>query len=50
MLRQHLDRDVAAEAGVPGTEHLPHAARAERGQDLIGAEAGAGGEGQAVGL
>ena len=44
MLRQHLDRDVAAEAGVGGTEHLAHAARAERSGDLVRAEAGAGSE------
>ena len=37
--RQHLDRDVAAEAGVARPVHLAHAARADRGDDLIGAEA-----------
>jgi hypothetical protein len=50
VLGQHLDRDVAAEAGVRGTEHLAHAARAERGGDLVRAEAGAGSEWHRVNL
>jgi hypothetical protein len=44
VLRQHLDRDLAAKTRVPGAEHLAHAARAERGGDLVGAEAGSGGK------
>ena len=44
VLGQHLDRDVAAEAGVAGAVHLAHAAGAERTTDLVGAETGAGGE------
>ena len=43
--RQDLDRDVAAEARVLGAVDLPHAARADGGEDLVGAEAGTGGEG-----
>ena len=40
-VRQHLDRDVALEPRVPRPVHLSHAARAERRQDLVRAEAGA---------
>ena len=36
--RQDLDRDLAAEARVAGAIDLAHAARAERGEDLVGAE------------
>ena len=36
--RQHLDRDVAAEAGVAGAIHLTHASCAEQTTDLVGAE------------
>ena len=43
--RQHLDRDLASEPRVAGAIHLAHAAGAERGDDLVGAEAGTGGEG-----
>ena len=42
-LRQHLDGDVAAEPRIFRAEHLAHAARTERGDDLVGTEAGAGG-------
>ena len=42
---QRLDRDVAPEPRVAGAIHLAHAARAERRDDLVGAEAGAGGQG-----
>ena len=40
-LWQNLDRHVAIELGVPRPVDLPHAARAERRQDLVGAETGA---------
>ena len=38
---QHLDGDGAVQAGVTGVLDLAHAARAEGGFDLIGAEGGA---------
>ena len=41
--RQHFDRDVAPETRVARAIHLAHAARAERGEDFIRAEAHAGG-------
>ena len=44
VLRQHLDRHVATESRVVRAIHLAHAARAERGDDLIGAEPSAGEE------
>ena len=44
--RQDLDGDVPAEARVPRPVHLPHPARAERRQDLVGAKTRAGGERQ----
>ena len=37
--RQDLDRDVAVEPGVAGAIDLAHAARAERAEDLVRAEA-----------
>ena len=42
VLGQHLDRHVAAEPRVLGAVDLAHAARAERGDDFVGTEAGAG--------
>ena len=45
VLRQHLDRDVALEPRVARAVDLAHAARAERRQDLVRAEALAGSEG-----
>ena len=39
---EDLDRDGAVEARVARLVHLAHAARADRGGDLVGAEAGAG--------
>ena len=45
MRRQDLDRHRPVESGVPRPVHLSHAARAERRDDLVGPEAGAGGEG-----
>ena len=38
MLRQHLDRHLAVELGVAGAEDLAHAAFAELGGDLVGAQ------------
>ena len=38
LLRQHLDRDVAAEAGITGAVDLPHAAGPEELDDLVGSE------------
>ena len=49
-VRQHLDRDLAAEAGVGGAVHLAHAAFADLRGDFVDAEAGAGSEGQTAGL
>ena len=43
-LRQHLDRDVALELRVPRPVDLPHPARAERREDLVGTEASPGWE------
>ena len=40
---QDLDRDVAVEARVARAVDLAHAAGAEGGEDLVGAEAGSGG-------
>ena len=45
-LRQHLDRHLAPEPRVPRPVHLAHPARAERREDLVGAEASPGGERQ----
>ena len=42
LARQHLDGDAAPQPIVVGTIDLAHAAFAERGDDLIGAEPGAG--------
>ena len=44
MIGQHLDGDGAVEAGVSGLVDLAHAARAEGGVDLVGAEGGARGQ------
>jgi len=38
--REDLDGDLAIELGVPRAEHLAHAACAEGGDDLVGAEPG----------
>ena len=37
-LRKHLDRDVPLELRVPRPIHLPHPARAEGREDLVGAQ------------
>ena len=37
-LRQDFDGDLAPQARVAGAVHLPHAARAERGEDLVRTE------------
>ena len=42
---QNLDRDVAVELRVPSPVDLAHPARAERGQNLVGPESSARGEG-----
>ncbi len=47
-VRQDLERDVALERRVVGAVHLAHAACAKRGQNLVGAESIAGGEGHCV--
>ncbi len=39
---KNLDGDVASEARVAGAKDLSHPARAEGGEDLVGALAGAG--------
>ena len=39
---KHLDGDVAAEARIMGSIHLPHAAFPEQLDDLVGAQPGAG--------
>ncbi len=36
--RQHFDRHLAPEPGVPRALHLSHPSRAQRGEDLIGAK------------
>jgi hypothetical protein len=41
---EDLERDLAAETGVPRPVHLAHAAHAEEGDDLVRAEAATGGE------
>ena len=43
--RQHLDRHVATEPGVARAVDLAHPSRTERGRDLVGPEAGPGGQG-----
>ena len=47
---QDLDRDVAVQLGVASAKDLPHAPFADRRDDFVDAEAGAGGEGQRWGL
>ena len=44
MVGQHLDGDRPIQARVPRPIDLAHAARAEGGVDLVGAEGGAGRE------
>ena len=44
-LGQHLDRHLASEPRVLRPIHLPHPARAERREDLVGAQTGAGCQG-----
>jgi hypothetical protein len=43
---QDLECDVAIEFGVPGSIDLPHAAFAEQGGDVVGAQTETRGEGQ----
>ncbi len=47
---QDLERDVAPEPRVAGAIDLSHAAGAERGDDLIGAQFRAGSQGHALAL
>ena len=49
-IEQHFDRDIAIERRIARAIDLAHAARPERSQDLVGAESGTGGEGQALAL
>jgi len=42
--REDLDRNVAVELSIPRPVDLPHSTRAQRREDLVGAEAGAGGK------
>ena len=42
---QHLDGDITVQLGVAGAKHLAHPARAESGQDLVGTELRATGQG-----
>ena len=42
MGRQHLDRDGPLQPRVPRLVHLPHSARAQGRENLVGAEASAG--------
>ena len=45
--RQHLNGHIAVQAAIAGAVHLPHAAAANERDDVVGAEASAGTEGQA---
>ena len=45
---QHLDRDQAVELGVTRLVHLAHPAGANGGEDLVGAEFGACGQGHKI--
>ncbi len=49
-LGQYLDGHLAIERRVGRPIHFPHPAFADLGSNLIRAEAGAGGEGQTVGV
>src|SRR5262245_65668785 len=44
--QEHLDRDVAVQLRIAHPIHFAHAASAEGGQDLVGAEARAGRQSQ----
>ncbi len=44
-VRENLQGDIAVELGVPRLVHLAHAARADGGEDFVGAEGGTGCEG-----
>jgi hypothetical protein len=39
---QHLERDLSLQAGIDGTIHLAHAARADPGDDFVAADSRAG--------
>src|ERR1700682_5132436 len=45
-VRQDLERDIASEFRIAGAIHLPHSPFADRGEDVVDAEAHAGGQGQ----
>jgi hypothetical protein len=47
-LREDLNRHVPVQLLIPRAVDLSHPTRAQRGEDLEGAEAGAGDEGQCV--
>ena len=47
LFRQYLDRDLSREARVPRPVDLPHPARTEEREDLVGSELRAGCQGQA---
>jgi len=46
--QQDLDRNSAIQTRVAGAIHFAHAARTNSGNNLVGAEAGAGNEGHGV--
>ena len=46
-LRQHLDRDVPVQFPVPRSIHLPHPARTQRREDLVGTKPGSRSQRQA---
>ena len=48
LVGQDLDRDVALQPRVARPVDLAHPARAERGEDLVGAEAGTGRQGHSA--
>jgi hypothetical protein len=48
--RQHLDGYVAIQFGVARPIHLAHPARANRGDNFVGSEARAGGQGHEPGF
>ena len=45
-VRQDLERDIGSELRIAGAIHLPHSPFADRGDDVVDAEAHAGGQGQ----
>jgi hypothetical protein len=49
-VRQYLDRHCSIESRVSGLVHLAHPPAADQGQDLVGAEPGAGAQGHGRGV